>query len=221
MTLPPILPANSPNAIAQAAQLIRDGQLVVFPTDTVYGVGCDPCNQQAIDRLHEAKQRSLDKGIPVLVADLVDLERVVAEMPAFTLPLIHQFMPGALTLILPKRSDLPANLSPNNGIAVRIPNASTTRALIRSAGGAIATTSANLSGQPSARTAHEALAQFGTNVALILDGGTSPQEVASTILDCRQMPPHLVRLGPISLTDLLPFFPTPLQSREYENPQNS
>lgn len=206
MTSPLILSATDPHAITLAAQLIQAGELIVFPTDTVYGIGCDPYNRQAVEQLHEAKQRSLDKGIPVLVADLANLERMVAEVPAQALPLIQQFMPGSLTLILPKKPDLPPNLSPNDGIAIRIPGSVITRNLLQMAGGAIATSSANLSGQPAARTAQEARSQLGEKVALILDGGNSPQEMASTIVDCRQPVLRLIRLGPISLADLSPFF---------------
>lgn len=213
MTSPLILSATDPHAITLAAQLVQAGELIVFPTDTVYGIGCDPYNGQAVERLHEAKQRSLDKGIPVLVADLANLKRMVAEVPAHALPLIQRFMPGSLTLILPKKSDLPPNLSPNDGIAIRIPGSAITRNLLQIAGGAIATSSANLSGQPAARTAQEALSQLGEKVALILDGGNSPQEMASTIVDCRQPSLRLIRLGPISLADLSPFFsPTPHNS---------
>lgn len=213
MTSPLILSATDPHAITLAAQLVQAGELIVFPTDTVYGIGCDPYNGQAVERLHEAKQRSLDKGIPVLVADLANLKRMVAEVPAHALPLIQRFMPGSLTLILPKKSDLPPNLSPNDGIAIRIPGSAITRNLLQIAGGAIATSSANLSGQPAARTAQEALSQLGEKVALILDGGNSPQEMASTIVDCRQPVLRLIRLGPISLADLSPFFsPTPHNS---------
>ncbi|MCA9937810.1 MAG: threonylcarbamoyl-AMP synthase [Anaerolineales bacterium] len=199
------LPADDAGAVALAAAALNAGNLVVFPTDTVYGVGADPFSEAAIARLYMAKQRPADKGIPVLIADLADLARVVAEMPAFIPPLIAQFWPGPLTLVLPKKPGLPPNLSPTDTIAVRMPDHPAARAFIRAAGGAIAASSANRSTHPPARSAAAALAAFNHLAAIILDGGPSPQEIASTIIDCTTVPPRLLRQGPISTETIMPF----------------
>ncbi|MDX1665541.1 MAG: L-threonylcarbamoyladenylate synthase [Candidatus Promineifilaceae bacterium] len=196
------LHADEPGAIARAAMLLGEAQLVVFPTDTLYGVGADPFNPVAIERLYEAKGRSLDKGIPILLADLHDLDKVVRAKPAPTQGLIERFWPGPLTLILPRRSGLPANISPNENIAVRIPESEVARAVIRAAGGAVATSSANRSGEPGARSAGEALSALGGIVAAIVDGGPVEHGAASTIVDCTVTPPRILRPGPLTAEDL-------------------
>jgi L-threonylcarbamoyladenylate synthase len=192
-----MLSAQHPDAIAEAAQAIRQGELVVFPTDTLYGVGADALNEAAVARLYVAKKRPLSKGIPILLADLSDLEKVAVDVPDLALHYIEQYWPGPLTLILPKATHLPANISPNQGIAVRIPDHTAGRAFIRAAGGAVAASSANLSGQPPATSAVEALAQLNGMAAVILDDGPSPQQMASTIINCTGSTPTMVRQGPV------------------------
>ena len=198
-----IVPATTPN-IQLAAEMLQQGNVVVFPTDTVYGVGVDAMNGAAIADLYAVKERPLDKGLPILISDIDVLPRVVAsaELPHIQ-KLIAKHWPGPLTLILSRHPQLPENISSNDGIAVRIPDNDVARALIRAAGGAVATSSANLSTLPAATTAKESAEMLGDRVAIILDGGDSPHSVASTILDCRQSPPAVLRPGPIPEKDLL------------------
>ncbi|MEJ2750949.1 MAG: L-threonylcarbamoyladenylate synthase, partial [Anaerolineae bacterium] len=177
-----LLNAQQPDAVAQAADWLRQGQLVAFPTDTVYGVGADAFNAAAIEQLYEAKQRSLSKGIPILLADPADLDKVTHDVPDVVRQLMARFWPGPLTLIVPRHPDLPANISPNKGIAVRIPDCDVARALIRAAGGAVAATSANQSGQPPAQTGAEALAALKGLVTAVLDDGPAPGGIPSTII---------------------------------------
>jgi L-threonylcarbamoyladenylate synthase len=188
---------SEPGAIAKTAELLKRGHLVVFPTDTLYGLGAIAFNGEAVIRLYQVKGRPLQKGIPVLLADLADLKKVASSVPAAARSLIDRFWPGPLTLVVPKHPDLPAVISPNDGVAVRIPNSEVTRALIRAAGGAVATSSANASGRTPACTAAEALAWLGGHVAAVLDDGPCPEGVASTIVDCRGEVPLIVREGPI------------------------
>ena len=195
-----ILNAADPTAITQAAEAIKQGDLVVFPTDTLYGVGVDAFSETAVAKLYAAKKRPFSKGIPILLADIDDLNKVVASVPHTARAYIEQYWPGPLTLILPKADHLPANISPNQGIAVRIPDHSDGRAFIRAAGGALATSSANLSGQPPATTANQALAQLNGMATIILDAGPSPQQVASTIIDCTGPTLTIVRQGPLPIT---------------------
>jgi L-threonylcarbamoyladenylate synthase len=194
-----LLSIQQPNAIEEAAQAIRQGELVVFPTDTLYGVGVDAFNETAVAKLYAAKQRPLSKGIPILLADLSDLEKVVTAVPDLAQRYIEQYWPGPLTLILPKAAQLPASISPNAGIAVRIPDHTDGRAFIRASGGALATSSANLSGQPAATSAAEAMAQLEGIAAVILDDGRSPRQVASTIVSFLGPEPIIVRQGPLVL----------------------
>lgn len=186
-----------------AADLLMRGEVVVFPTDTVYGIGVSAFSAEAIDKLYAAKERAYSKGIPILLADEADLHKVVASEPVPAVKeLIGRFWPGELTLIMPAHPNLPTNLSPNDNVAVRIPASDVARALIRRAGGAVATSSANISGQPAATTAIEAYQQLLGRVAAIVDAGHSPLAQASTILDCTLSPPKIVRSGPISADQL-------------------
>ena len=196
------LDAADPTAIATAADLLRRGLPVVLPTDTVYGVGVLPYDAAAVDRLYAVKGRPAEKGIPILLGDVADVAHVAGIIPPAAAVLMAHFWPGPLTLIVPRRPELPANLSPDDTIAVRVPDHAVTRALIRAAGGAVAATSANVSGQPPARAADEALLALGGRVAAVLDDGPSPGGVASTVVDCTVDPPVVRRVGPLAAADL-------------------
>jgi L-threonylcarbamoyladenylate synthase len=197
-----LLDASEPGAIEQAAELIKRGLLVAFPTDTLYGVGAYVHDPEALELLYRAKNRSRDKGIPVLLADRDDLLNLVTDVPAAAEALTKEYWPGPLTLIFSKRSNLPDVLSPNRGIAVRVPDNPIARQLIRYAGGAVATSSANKSGAPAAHTAEQARMALRDSIAAVLDGGPVRLGVASTIVDFTTKHPTLVREGPIPLTDL-------------------
>ena len=183
---------------AQAAAALRQGKLVVLPTDTVYGVAALAFDAAAVRQLYVVKQRPFSKAIPILLADPTDLNKVVRAIPPLAQALIDTFWPGPLTLVLPKSHTLPDVLSPYDGVAVRIPDCDVARAVIRQAGGAVAATSANLSGQPEALTADEAVEYLGNEVAVILDSGRSPGTIASTVVSCQNETPIIVRTGPIT-----------------------
>ena len=133
---------------------------------------------------------------------MADVAHVAGIIPPAAAALMAHFWPGPLTLIVPRRPELPANLSPDDTIAVRVPDHALARALIRAAGGAVAATSANVSGQPPARAADEALAVLGGRVAAVLDDGPSPGGMASTVVDCTVDPPVVRRAGPLTAADL-------------------
>lgn len=196
------LRAGDPAAIVEAAGWLRRGYPVVFPTDTVYGIGVLPYDESPIERLYEVKGRPTTKGIPILLADPADLEKVAGRIPVAARALIDRFWPGPLTLIVPRATGLPEVISPNDNIAVRIPDHVVARALIREVGGAVATSSANLSGHDPARTGAMAMAAFDGMVAAVLDDGPSPGDRPSTIVDCTAATPVLVRIGPLSAADL-------------------
>ena len=191
-----LLDASQSEGIEQAAALLRQGCLVVFPTDTLYGLGVDAFSGAAISELYATKGRPLDKGVPILLADLEELERVVQEVPPLATALIKRYWPGPLTLVLRKHPTLPANISPNENVAVRIPDHPAARALIRAAGGAVATSSANRSGEEPAREAAAALAALDGVVAAVLDGGPAQHGLSSTIVDLTCSPPAVLREGP-------------------------
>lgn len=195
------LPAGSDDWAREALKVLRAGGLVAFPTDTVYGLGALAFDQRAVESVYAAKGRSEDKAIPVLLGDANDLDQVAISLPPTARQLAERFWPGPLTLVVQKRPNLPDAVSLSNTVGVRVPDHPVARALLR-ASGPMAVTSANLSGEPSPRTAEEVLKQLAGRVALIVDGGRTPGGVPSTVLDCTQTEPHILRAGPITLEQI-------------------
>ena len=192
------LMAGNPQAIVETAAAIKRGELVVFPTDTLYGIGTNAFDEEAILSLYTIKRRPLEKGIPILLADIADLEKVAKAVPQGVRDLMMHFWPGPLTLIVSKQNNLPPALSASEGIAVRIPDNDIARAVIRAAGGAVATSSANRSGHSPAQTADQALSELEGDVVIVLDGGPTGQAIPSTIVDCTGKRMRILREGPIS-----------------------
>lgn len=188
----------SPRLLKQAVELLKDGGVVAFPTDTVYGVGVDPLQPQAVRKLYRIKGRPDNKPIAILVGSIEDVERV-AQSPSKTFSrLADRFWPGGLTLIL-EALDLPPEITAaGSTVGVRMPNHPLTLELLREFGGPIATTSANRSGEDPAISASEVDAQLGDRVNLIVDGGDTITKVASTVLDLSASPPRILRHGGIS-----------------------
>ena len=197
-----ILPGNDPSALGKAVQLLESGHLVAFPTDTVYGLGANAFNSNAIDRLYAAKGRDASKAIAILVGTPEDLQRLTSEINWLAQRLAQEFWPGALTIIVPGRSDLPKNISQTATVGVRMPNHPITLNLLQKTG-PLATTSANLSGGTSPKTAQEVFLQLQDHVPLILDGGKTPGGEPSTVVDCTGRTPIILRDGPISLEQIL------------------
>jgi len=197
-----LLPASNPEALPRALQLLRDGGLVAFPTDTVYGLGASLQNPASIARLYQVKDREISKAIPVLLGNSADLELVAQGVSEIARRLAERFWPGPLTMVVSRRPDLPEMLSPGPTIGARMPDHPLALDLLRQAG-PLAVTSANLSGGASAVTALEVLVQLGGRIPLILDGGRCPGGSPSTVVDCTGPGPVILRQGPISLDDLL------------------
>jgi L-threonylcarbamoyladenylate synthase len=198
-------------AARRAGEVIHLGGLVVYPTDTVYGLGADPTNPDATRRVYEVKGRPDEKAIVWLVASVDDC-RPVCRVGSAAEVLAERFWPGPLTLVLPRRStERSARSSPHSALspqhpptlAFRIPAHPAALAIIRAAGGAVATTSANRSGQPSTRTAGDAAAQIGEGVDLIIDAGPTPGGTESTVLDLTVSPVRVLRPGPITLEQIV------------------
>ena len=191
-----IVRAEGEEAIAQAVAVLRAGGLVAFPTDTVYGLAALPEDRAAVARIYEVKGRSANRPIALLLGDVERLGDVAA-LPEEAEPLVRRFWPGGLTLVLSKTEVVGEEISPGPNVGVRIPNLRLARDLIRAAGGALAVTSANRSGEPSARTAAEVLEQLNGQIELILDGGSCWARVPSTVLDCTAWPPVVLRHGAV------------------------
>jgi len=178
-----VLSASEPAAVEEAARVLRAGGLVVFPTDTVYGVGAAVDRPDAVARLYVAKGRPLDRPIPVLIADEGQLQRLASEVNEAVLRLARRFWPGALTIVVPAQPWLPVEIVRDTGaVGVRMPDHPLALAIIRAAGGAVATTSANRSGEREACTVDEAIAALGEAVDLYIDGGRTPGGVPSTVV---------------------------------------
>jgi L-threonylcarbamoyladenylate synthase len=183
---------------SRAAALLRRGGLVVYPTDTVYGLGADPEHQAAIERIYQVKGRPDAKAIIWLVASIDDV-RDACQIDAAAERLAARYWPGPLTLVLNRRDPPPGELPT---LAVRVPAHPAALAIIRAVGGPVATTSANRSGEPSARDAAQASAALGTAVDLIIDAGPSPIGQESTVLDLTTSPPRVLRPGALSTANI-------------------
>ncbi len=197
-----VISANASNAITSALEVLHAGGLVAFPTDTVYGVGALAFDGTAVESIYAAKERPVEKAIPVLIGDSSDLSQVAEEIPMLAARLIARFWPGPLTVLVPKKPSLPAVISATSTVGVRVPDHEVARALLRLAG-PMAVTSANISSQPSPTTAEDVMAQLGGRIALIIDGGRTPGGVPSTLVDCTGTEIQILREGPIAKERLL------------------
>ncbi len=186
-----VLRADQAGAVEEAAAALARGEVVAFPTDTVYGVAAGHGNIQALFR---AKDRPKDKRIPVLLSDASHLEASAMVTPAAR-ALAARYWPGPLTIVLtaPRRGSL----------AFRVPASDVARRLIAASGGGLPVTSANLSGGPDATTAEEVLAQLDGRIALVLDGGKTPGGVPSTVVDLTGTDVKILREGAIAASEIM------------------
>ncbi|MDG7007358.1 MAG: threonylcarbamoyl-AMP synthase [Nitrososphaerota archaeon] len=191
-----LLPMDG-ESIAQASKVVRRGGLVVYPTDTVYGLGCDPLNHAAVRRLFDAKRRDA-KAIPVLCSSTEKAAGLVKLSPR-ALELAARYWPGALTIVAPLSRPVPPQLNQGRpSLGVRVPNHPRCLQLISSCGGWLTGTSANLSGHQSARSAAEALGQLGGAVDIILDGGRLAG-TESTVVEVVGNEVTILRTGPVGV----------------------
>ena len=196
-----ILPADKDKAIPHALEILKRGGLVAFPTDTVYGVGALAFDEKAVESIYAAKDRPVEKAIPILIGAPQDLYEVTADIPPIAAKLAARFWPGPLKLVVPKHPNLPDVVSAGPTVGVRVPDHPLARALLTAAG-PMAVTSANLSGQVSPKTAEEVSRQLSGRIPLILDGGETPGGVPSTVVNCLGTEPVILREGPLTLKDI-------------------
>lgn len=190
------------SALEDAAKELQAGGAVVFPTDTVYGIGADAFNQFATARIFQAKQRPRSMPLPILVARPRQAWALCATVPKDATELVAAFWPGALTLILPEADGLSWDLGETRGrVAVRMPAHDELLDLILMVG-PLAATSANRSGTPTPGSVEEIAASLGDEVGLYLDGGPAPGNVPSTIVDLTRWRPKVVREGAIPAADI-------------------
>ncbi|MEP6568692.1 MAG: L-threonylcarbamoyladenylate synthase [Acidobacteriota bacterium] len=189
----------------EASKLVAAGGLIAFRTDTFYGLGADPFNPAAIRKIRELKGREDRKPILLLIADVSEVDRFVQQSAFFKL-VARGHWPAPLTLIGVSRPEVPTELTGGtNSLGVRLPDNEDVRALLRACGGALTATSANVSGQPPARTAAEVEKYFPTGIDLIVDGGEATASQPSTVLDVSGSDVRLVREGAITRKDLKEF----------------
>jgi L-threonylcarbamoyladenylate synthase len=197
-----VLRADHPVVIPHAVDILKHGGLIAFPTDTVYGLAALPKKAEFVERLYSVKGRNSSRAIAILIGNLEDLENVADSPGSAALRLAARFWPGPLTVVVPRHKSLPDILSTNHTIGVRMPDHPVALALL-SMSGPLAVTSANLSGGENTLTAQDVLAQLNGRVHLVIDGGRVPGGVPSSVVDCTTEKPNLLRVGPISLADIL------------------
>lgn len=196
----------SADDIKEAAKLVLAGRLIAYPTDTVYGLGCNPFDTDAVDRLVKAKER-IKSSLPILVSSLRDAERL-GQISDVAAALAKKFWPGPLTLVLRARSNFPAKVTGDSPfIGLRIPRHETARSLIQQSNGAIIGTSANISGHPPLRTADQVVRELEGRVDLVIDGGPTPLGRESTVVRVLGDEITLLRESAISRDDILKALP--------------
>ena len=199
-----ILPAADEKTPAAAAELIRRGELVAIPTETVYGLGADGLNEAAVAKIFEAKGRPQDNPLILHIWDAEQMEQFCHDIPKAAYDLAKAFWPGPLTMVLPARDIVPKRTTGGlNTVALRCPDNAVTREIIRLSGVPIAAPSANISGKPSTTTAEHVLHDHDGKIAAIVDGGPCRVGVESTIVDLTEDRPRLLRPGGITPEQLI------------------
>jgi L-threonylcarbamoyladenylate synthase len=194
--------------IKQAINILKNGGVVAYPTDTVYGLGACMTDINAVDRIFQVKGRPKGMALPVLLADKKQIAEIVTAVTPSAKRLADEFFPGALTIILPKSANVPGIITGGGRtIAFRIPNHPVPLALVNGLGKPIVGTSANLSGQPSALTAAEVRTQIGDKIDMVIDGGKCPGGIESTIVDLSGEKPVIRRQGAITIEKLRKILP--------------
>ena len=194
--------AQRSTGIASAVSAVKDGRLVVLPTDTVYGVGADAFDPAAVTALLAAKGRGRDMPVPVLVGSWQTIDGLAFAVPEAARELIHAFWPGALSIVVQQAPSLQWDLGEGRGkVMVRMPLHPVAIELLREVG-PMAVSSANISGRPPAITADDARSQLGELVGVYLDAGPSQQQAASTIIDLTGPTPHILREGPVGADEI-------------------
>tara|TARA_Y100000310_G_scaffold167610_2_gene167529 strand:+ start:11214 stop:12167 length:954 start_codon:yes stop_codon:yes gene_type:complete len=194
---------SNANVIANAAKLLKDGKLVAFPTETVYGLGANAFDAKAVKQIFKVKGRPVDNPLIVHVGSKADINLVAKNIPSVAKKLIQEFWPGPLTLVLEKRKSIPSIVSANlQTVAIRMPSNKIALFLICKAKVPLAAPSANSAGKPSPTSATHVLQDLKNKIPLIVDGGSTHIGLESTVLDLTTSTPTLLRPGKITLPQL-------------------
>lgn len=189
--------------LQRAIAVLKEGGVIAYPTDTVYGLGSNALNEEAVSRIYQLKQRPLYQPLPILLADKADLPKIAVTISEAAWLLAEHFLPGGLTLIVRKSSSVPPWITGGGDtVAVRIPNHPIALALIHGLGKPLIGTSANLSGSLSPINAQEVRKQLGDKVDFILDGGQCPGGIHSTVIDVTGEVPRIIREGAVRVAEI-------------------
>ena len=189
--------------LEKASELIKQGKIVVFPTETVYGMGTNGLDEDAVKKLYKVKQRPLDKPISLLVANMEMVNQIVKDITETEYKIMEQFFPGPLTIILKKKDIVPNIVTAGQDtVGVRMPSGEIARRLVEIAGVPIAAPSANISGEPSGIDIQEIKDQFAGKVDYFIDGGKSELGLASTIVQVVDEKIQILRQGSITLEEI-------------------
>jgi L-threonylcarbamoyladenylate synthase len=193
-----------PEALAGAAAVVARGGIVGFPTDTLYGLAADPRNPEAVARVFEVKGRAAGEALPLIAADLAQVEKAAGRLPRLARRLAARFWPGPLTLVIDAAPAIaPAVHGGTGTMAIRVPDHPVARGLASAVGFPITSTSANPAGEPAPSRADDVALLLGARLDLLLDGGPTPGGLPSTIVDARSERPRLVRAGAIPFARVL------------------
>ncbi len=200
-------PTNINAQIAEGIAILKNGGVIAFPTDTVYCLAARYNSVAALERIYEIKHRPRTMALPVMVASREQIKDVVEKIPSMALPFIEKYMPGAITLIMPKGESVHDIITGGKEtVAVRIPMHRMTIDLIEGAAAPLVGTSANISGEPSNITAANVFRQIGDEVDLVIDDGKCPVGIVSTIIDVTGDVPVILREGAVSRRELEEFY---------------
>jgi L-threonylcarbamoyladenylate synthase len=190
-------------ALIEAIAALKRGDVIAFPTETLYGLGADALNAAAVEKVFQLKGRDPTNPIPVLIANRVMLERLVLDVPPLAETLIAHFWPGPLTIVLPARPEIPHPLvNAAGGVGVRISSQPIAKELVQALGHPLTATSANPSGKPAARTVNQAKEYFFGQIDIFIDGGTLTSKTGSTVVELADEMIKLIREGDIARSKL-------------------
>jgi L-threonylcarbamoyladenylate synthase len=193
-------------AVDAAGRLVRAGGVVAFPTDTLYGLAADPFSAAAVQRVFEVKGRGAERALPLVAAEISQIEERIGTLSPLAARLARRFWPGPLTLLILAPATLAPNLTGGTGrVGVRVPDHPVARALCRACGGPLTATSANRTGEPATEDPDEVIRSLGNLIDGILDGGRAPGGAPSTVIDAVTAAPRLVRAGAIAWEDVQRF----------------
>jgi len=193
--------------IARVVEFLNDGQVIAYPTETIYGLGADVLNRKAVKKIYDLKSRDYGLPVSILIADLKMLREIVADVPDGALALMRKFWPGPLTILFPASDVIPKGLVTNTGkVGIRISSHPVAAAIVEGFGRPITTTSANLSGFPPSLSVKHVQKYFGDKLPCIVDGGECDPSRGSTVVDMAEETMRIVRDGAIPAEDVIKCF---------------